>query len=167
MKTGNHEGGTGMNQWIGTAAGLGAISGLRSMTGLAMASRELSHRRRLPRHASRLEEFLAGDRVALTFSALALGEIVADKLPGIPDRISPGPLFGRGLMGGILGALAAGHDHRAAGAAIGVASAIIGSYVGWLVRREAGRATMLPDIVFALAEDAAALAAAHELASEL
>ena len=156
-----------MNDWIGTAAGLGAISGLRSMTGLAMASRELSDRRRLPRHASRLEEFLADDRVALTLSALALGEMVADKLPGIPDRVAPAPLFGRGLIGGVVGALAAGPDHRGAGAALGVAGAVLGSYMGWLVRREAGRATMLPDIVFALAEDAAAIAAAHELVAEL
>ncbi|MFW5951571.1 MAG: DUF4126 domain-containing protein [Gemmatimonadota bacterium] len=156
-----------MNEKLVTAAGLGTVTGLRSMTGLAMVSRELSDRRRLPRGASRLEEWLAEDLVAVTLSALALGEIVADKLPGVPDRIAPGALFGRGLIGGLVGAIAAGADHRAAGAAIGTAAAVCAAYLGWFLRQEAGRATMLPDAAVALVEDAVALASARELAREL
>lgn len=146
---------------------LGGVTGLRSLTPLAMVSRELSDRRRLPRHASRLEEWLARDTVAITLSALALGEIVADKLPGLPDRISPGPLFGRGLLGGVLGAIAAGPDDRALGALIGTAAAVAGAYKGWFLRRETVRATMLPDAAVAIAEDAFAIAATREVVGEL
>jgi len=145
------------------AAGLGLATGLRSMTPIAMLSRELSDRRRLPRHASRLEEWLARDMVAVTLSAMALGEIVADKLPGIPDRVSPAPLFGRGFLGGVVGALVAGGDDRALGAAVGVAAAVVGTYAGWFLRREAVRVTTLPDAALAMGEDALAIAASREI----
>lgn len=155
------------NQRLGAAAGLGAVTGMRGLTGLAMVSRELSDRRRLPRHASRLEEWLAEDLVAITLGALALGELVVDKLPGIPDRINPGSLLGRGVVGGLLGSIAAGRDDRALGAAVGVAAALGTSFAAWLVRREIGRITLLPDPALALAEDAVAIAAASELVKEL
>lgn len=150
-----------------TAAGLGAVTGMRGLMGLAMVSRELSDRRRLPRGASQLEAWLAEDMVAITLSALALGELVADKVPGIPDRINPGSLLGRGLVGGLLGAIAAGADDRAPGATVGVAAAVGVSFAAWLARREVGRITLLPDAALALAEDAVAIAAARELVKEL
>jgi uncharacterized membrane protein len=149
------------------AAGLGFATGMRSMTPIAMLSRELSDRRRLPRHASLLEEWLARDMVAVTLSALALGEIVADKLPGIPARVSPGPLIGRNVLGGVVGALVAGEDDRALGAVVGAAAALVGAYAGWFLRREAVRATMLPDAALAVGEDALAVAASYEIVKEL
>lgn len=152
-----------MNQRLGTAAALGAVTGLRSLIGLTLLSRELSDRRRLPRRAGTLEQWLSDDLVAITLSGLALSEIVADKLPGIPDRVAAAPLFGRGLMGGLVGAVAAGAEYRAAGAALGAAGAVVGAYVGWFLRREAGRATMLPDAFVALVEDAVAITAGREL----
>lgn len=152
---------------LGTAAGLGAVTGMRSMMGLAMASRELSDRRRLPRSAGRLEEWLAEDLVAITLSALALGELVVDKVPGVPDRVNPGALLGRGVIGGLVGALAGGPDDRALGAVVGVASALGGSFVAWFVRREVARLTLLPDAALALTEDAVAITAARELVQEL
>ena len=152
---------------LAMAAGLGLVTGLRSMTPIAMVSRELSDRRRLPRHASRLEEWLARDMVAVTLSALALGEILADKLPAIPARVSPGPLVGRGVLGGVVGALAADVDERALGAVVGAAAAVVGAWAGWFLRREAVRATMLPDAALALGEDALAVAASYEIVKEL
>lgn len=156
-----------MSERLWIAAGLGAVTGLRSMSGLALVSRELSDRRRLPGSARRLEAWLAEDMVAVALSALALGEMLADKLPGVPARVAPGPLFGRGLIGGLLGALAVGRDERALGAAVGVAAAVMAAYAGWFLRREAGRATFLPDMAVALAEDAMVVAAARELTNEL
>lgn len=152
---------------LGVAAGLGAVTGMRSLTGLAMVSRELSDRRRLPRHASRLEEWLAEDLVAIALSGLALGELVVDKVPGVPDRIRPSSLLGRGLIGSLLGAIAAGRDDRALGAAVGGAAAVVASFAAWFARAQAARITMLPDPALALAEDALALAAAREVAREL
>ncbi len=152
---------------LAMAAGLGLATGMRSMTPIAMVSRELSDRPRLPRHASRLEEWLARDMVAVTLSAMALGELVADKLPGIPARVSPAPLFGRGVLGGVVGALAAGEDDRALGAVVGAIAAVVGSYAGWFLRREAVRATMLPDAALAVGEDALTIAASYEIVQEL
>lgn len=152
---------------LGTAAGLGAVTGMRSMMGLAALSRDLSDRSRLPRRATSLEHWLAEDLVAITLSALALGELVADKLPAAPDRTETGALLGRGAIGGLLGAIAAGPDDRALGAAVGAAAALAASYAAWFLRREAGRATLVPDPVLALAEDAMAITAARELAKEL
>jgi uncharacterized membrane protein len=156
-----------MNDRLAAAAGLGAVTGLRSMTALAALSRELSDRRRLPRTATRLEAWLAEDTVAIALSGLALGELVADKFPGIPDRVSPGPLFGRALIGALVGAVAAGGEDRALGVVVGGGAAVVAAYVGWLARREAGRASLLPDAVFALAEDAVAVSSARELVAEL
>ena len=123
------------------AAGLGAVTGLRSMTGLAATSRELADRWWLGRRASRLEQWLADDTVAAGLTILAAGELIADKMPGVPDRVTPGPLLGRGAIGAVLGGIAAGPERRGLGALVGAAAALLSSYVGWLLRGEIGRAT--------------------------
>lgn len=151
---------------LGTAAGFGAVSGMRSMMGLALVSRDLSDRGRLPRDATTLERWLAEDLVALALSALAIGELVADKLPATPPRTEPPSLLARGAIGGLLGALVAGPELRAEGAAVGIAAAIAASYAGWFLRREVGRATLIPDAALAVAEDAMAITAARELSKE-
>ncbi len=153
-----------MNDTLWTAAGLGAVTGMRSMTGLAMLSRTYAEQR-VPRRAGRLREWLARDLTANTLTALALGELVVDKLPGVPDRIAPGPLLGRAVMGGVIGALVA-DDHPAAGIAAGAAGAVAAAFVGWALRREAGRVTFLPDLLVAVVEDALALTTARELTAD-
>lgn len=156
-----------MNDSLRIAAGLGAVTGLRSMTGVAALSRDLADRWWLGRRATRLEAWLADDTVAAATTVLAAGEILVDKLPGIPDRIQPGPLLGRGVIGAAVGAIAAGPDDRLAGGIIGAASAIVGAYLGWFLRREAGRTTLIPDPAIALAEDALAVIAADRLVDAL
>lgn len=151
-----------MKRSLATAAGLGFVSGLRSMQGLAWVSRDLSSRR-VPRRAGRLERWLARDDVALLLTAGAVGELAVDKLPGIPDRIAPPPLLGRAAAGGVVGAVAAGRGQEAVGATLGAVAAVAGTFAGWFVRREAGRRTGLPDAVLALVEDAVAIASAREL----
>jgi uncharacterized membrane protein len=154
-----------MSERVWMAAGLGAVTGSRSMLGLATLANELSGRRRLPADAGTPEEWLADGRVARLLGALAVGELLADKVPVLPDRIGPGPLAGRVGMGALVGAVATGAGRRALGAAAGVAGAVVGAHLAWLLRREAGRATLLPDPALGLAEDAAAVAAARELAA--
>lgn len=163
--------------WFTTAVSLGIATGLRSMTGLAMAAQELSGRE--TRSASRffrrgrpgmLERGLSDSRVAAGLTLAAAGEILLDKLPGMPDRITPGPLAGRMVIGGLLGGLAAREEDGAellAGVATGAAAAAVGAYMGWLVRREVARATMVPDPAIALGEDVGAVALAREAAAEL
>ena len=152
---------------LATAAGLGAVTGSRSMLAAAVTARELSSRRRLPRGSGRLERWLARSGTSKALMAMAAGELIADKVPGIPDRVAPGPLTGRALIGALLGAAAVDADHRATGAFAGAAGAIAGSFAGWFLRRETGRVTMLPDAAIAIGEDAVALTAARELVRQL
>ena len=124
---------------------LGAASGARSMSGLAATAR-----------------VLAAPRVAGGAAALAAMELVADKLPLIPNRTDPGPLLGRIVAGALVGvaiAAASGKD-RARGAAVGAAAAFVGAHVSFIFRREL--AEFLPPTAAALVEDAAvgAIAAA-------
>jgi uncharacterized membrane protein len=156
-----------MNDSLRIAAGLGAVTGLRSMTGVAALSRGLADRWWLGRHATRLERWLAGDAVATTTAVLAAGELIADKLPGIPDRTEPGPLLGRTAIGATLGALVAGPDDRLVGGLVGGAAAALATYLGWFLRREAGRSTLLPDPLIAVAEDALAVITAVRLVDEI
>lgn len=159
-----------MRASLGTAVGLGAVTGLRTFTGAALLARELSRRtsRRVwwARDTSRLEELLAEPAIARAIQVMAAGELIADKLPGMPDRITPGPLAGRALIGAILGALVVGEDRRAIGALAGGSAAVAATFAGWWLRREAARATYLPDAALALAEDALAVVVARELAAE-
>lgn len=155
---------------LATAAGLGAVTGLRSMMGAAVVARELSARdlpRRRPRHpAARLERWLTQPAVARSLELLALGEIIADKLPGIPPRITTGPLVGRAVIAGVLGLLAGG-DRRMAGSVVGAGSAVAAAFAGWWARREGVRATYLPDAALAVAEDAVALGVGRRVAASL
>lgn len=145
------------------AAGLGAVSGLRSMTGVAMLSRELSHRRR--RGRSGLLRMLTTPPTASLLAVAAAGELMADKLPMIPARISPLPLAGRAAMGAAAGAAVAQsrRDSAVAGALIGGVAAVAGAFAGYHARRMAGQRLSLPDGVVAAAEDGVALTAAATL----
>lgn len=154
-----------MNHRLLAAAGLGAATGLRSMTGLALASRELA--RRPAGEADALREWLADDTVSYVLAGLALAELVADKLPDVPDRVDPAPLAARGVIGATVGALAGGEDHWVVGAAVGAAAAVASAWVGWAVRREAGWATGLPDAGLALVEDAVSVVTARSAGRKL
>ena len=92
---------------------------------------------------------------------LAAGEIIGDKLPMTPNRIAPGPLFGRVLSGGLCGAslFAAAGKKPTSGAAIGVAAAMLGAFGFYTIRMYLGRVSKIPDPVIGAAEDALAYAA--------
>ncbi|WP_433290839.1 hypothetical protein ACQP2F_23930 [Actinoplanes sp. CA-030573] len=118
---------------------LGAATGGRSLTPLAALA--LRHR----------------SRYAAAVAAAALGELVADKLPGIPSRVAPAPLAARIVLGALSGAAYA--RGRGAGPALpamlGAGGAAAASYAGAWWR---AHATGVPA---AVAEDAATLAVAY------
>ena len=93
-------------------------------------------------------------------TALALGELVADKLPKTPSRTAPPGLISRVLMGATTGACvaAAGGQSAAVGAGLGVAGAIVGTFGGYQARTRLVKALGVPDIYVALAEDLVAIA---------
>jgi uncharacterized membrane protein len=129
-----------MNSMI-TAGALGAISGSRSMLAPALVARGAS-----------------SSSVSRILSFLAAGEIAADKLPTIPARTQPLPLFGRVVSGAIVGASVCRGRHRVACAMTGAAGAIAASYLLAAARGFATRRRM-PNAFAGAIEDALAIGA--------
>ena len=139
---------------------LGVLSGARSMTPLAVLA--------LYRDRGSLRGSWQGwpvlrssaGRTALVLAAA--GELVADKLPATPSRTLPLPLLGRIVSGAIAGAAlgtTGGRTGWRTAAVLGAAGAVVGSFAGRYLRA-GGASTGLPDVVFALIEDAATVACA-------
>jgi uncharacterized membrane protein len=124
--------------------GIGAVAGLRTFTAPAAV------------HATG-ESIWAGP---LFF--VAAGELVGDKLPMTPSRLSPGPFVARLVSGGWCGGeLAVRADGaRAIGIALGVAGAAAGAWLGYTIRASLGKRG-LPPFALAMVEDAIAIAGAR------
>ncbi|MGA9800244.1 MAG: DUF4126 family protein [Terriglobales bacterium] len=147
------------------AFGIGIVTGLRSMTGPALVC-WAAHLGWLNLEDSRLT-FMQSTVATYAFSALALGELVADKLPFIPNRTSPGPLFGRIVLGALSGAalcIAAGYS-SGVGAILGGAGGVAGAFAGYRVRAWLVKTSRLPDWVIALLEDLVAVGGGFLLVS--
>jgi uncharacterized membrane protein len=109
-----------MNQSaLGRTLALGAITGMRSTAGAATLA------------------FEHGGAVGNAFGLLAAGEMMADKMPFIGDRIDPGPLAARALMGAAVGAAVAyeERDNLLIGGLIGAATAVAVAHIAFHARR--------------------------------
>lgn len=142
-----------------TRAGLlGFVAGLRSqypLLVLALAARHGDFA-----HDAERSLINFRSRAALpVFGALALGELVGDKLPMTPSRLKPAQLTVRLIMGGLAGAAITREADESVlvGSVIGAVAAGVGSLAGNRFRALFARATHLPDIAGALIEDAGAL----------
>lgn len=143
---------------LARSALLGAATGLRSMAAPSQLSRFLSGRS--PGHGGgSIMRVLHRPAVSAALQVAAAGEMMVDKLPIVPDRVSAGPLFGRVAIGAMAGAVGAGLGERprAAGALLGATGALLGAYLGFHARRALTRRAGLPDLPVALAEDALAI----------
>jgi uncharacterized membrane protein len=129
------------------AALLGLATGARSMTPLAA----------LARSENPGLDALGGPWGRRLTAVAALGELVADKLPGTPSRLLPLPFAGRLVTGALAGyALARGRRTPAVlPVLIAVAGAAAGSYAGAAWRASAARHSLA--VPAALAEDGAAV----------
>ena len=103
---------------------------------------------------------LSSQAVANVMSVMSAGEVVADKLPGIPARTAPGPLIVRALLGAVAGGAACSErrDNVAAGAIVGAGAALLAAYGFYHLRRWLTKEVGLPDAAVAVAEDTLALA---------
>ena len=129
---------------------LAAATGARSMTGLAATAQALRLRDPAAANAQPARFVSAA---ANTVSALAAMELVADKLPGIPNRTDALPILGRAAAGALIGAaiaVSAGRD-RATGAAVGSAAALVAAHLSFHGRRVL--AERVPATVAAIVED--------------
>ena len=142
------------------AVAIGVVAGLRSMTAPAVVAwaAHLGWRR--------LEDtplaFLGSAAVRWVLSALAIGELIADKLPFVPSRTTPGPFFGRVVTGAVSGAaLVAGHGGAwLLGAILGAVGGVMGTLGGYRVRTGLTGRLSAPPYVVAMAEDVVAVGGA-------
>ncbi len=137
-------------------AGLGWAAGMRSMTAPAALSHVFSDRYSTVRQPAR---FLTMDSVSTLSKLAAAGEVVADKLPGTPDRTAPPVLGGRLASGALVGAgiAAARRDSLWPGVLLGAAAAGLSTFVMLRVRTALPEMLGTSDMPVAILEDVAAL----------
>ena len=147
------------------AVGIGVVAGLRSLTAPAVVS-WAAHLGWLNLHGSPVA-FMGSTLAVAIFSLLAIGELVADKLPKTPNRTALVPLLARILTGGLCGACfcASANQSLLIGALLGALGAAIGTFGGYEIRRRLVRKLNIQDIVVALLEDVIAIALACFLVS--
>jgi len=143
--------------WLIAIPVLGAMTGLRSMTPMAVVC-FFAYRHHLWLVGT--WGFWAMKPVTLiVFSVLAIGELIGDKLPMTPNRTAPFPLIARIVFGGLVGALAATGLQGSAieGILLGAISALLGTFIGFHVRHALVKEQCFPAVGVALAEDIIAI----------
>jgi hypothetical protein len=127
---------------------LAAASGARTFSGLAGVARARADEPR-PRAVHWVDR-----KVANAALGLAAFEMMADKAPGIPDRVSPASLFGRVLAGAAIGAALADGDPRGRKrlAVAGALIAFTSAHLTFRLRR--ALADEIPGFAAGLIEDA-------------
>ena len=152
--------------WI-SAFVLGVVAGMRSMMAPAVLALTLSRRPEyVPTNAP--AQWFALFPVAVILGVLALGELVADKLPMTPNRTALGPFVGRLATGSITGAalVQLGGINPWAGAACGAVGAIVGTFGMFHARKFAGRVTGISDPYIGAIEDVVAIAIAATVVAQ-
>jgi uncharacterized membrane protein len=152
---------------LALAAGFGALAGMRTFSaplalaqavrggGLSLAGTPLS--------------LLGSANGAHAIAALALGEVIADKTPFIPNRTDPPSLLGRFVSGALAGAsVARARKQGWIGPALAGGAAAVGlAFAAFELRRRAAERSSIPDPVWALAEDAIVIGSGMALLSAL
>lgn len=150
-----------LRRW-GLSVALGAVSGLRSMTGPALVSHWLRARPTQPRW-TRTAALMATPGLASALSLLAVAEVALDKLPAAPSRVAPLPLAARAAMGMLVGLVLGGRRSRArrVAAGAGAMSAVAAACVAHRVRVLASSRGEGTSFVTALLEDMLAFGLGH------
>ena len=132
---------------------LGFIDGLRSLTAPAIVC-WAGYFGWLHFAGTKLA-FLEHPATLIVVTLLALGELVADKLPNTPARTAPVGLIARIVLGGACGAAVAIAKGMGVPLAITVAciGAVVGAFAGYNARHTLVSRFHLPDFAVALGED--------------
>lgn len=152
-----------MNYVFVLALGIGIVAGLRSLTAPAVVAWG-AHLNWLNLHDSALA-FMGSTTAVVIFSLLAIGELIADKLPAMQKRTAPAPLIARIITGGLCGAClcAAAAKALLAGTVLGAIGGVIGAFLGYNIRRRLD--LHFKDVVVAVCEDVVAVGLALFLVS--
>jgi uncharacterized membrane protein len=150
---------------LALSTAIGALAGLRTFTPPAVLSRKYRRRCLSPRKDALT--LLAVSKVANSLTKLAAGELLADKLPFTPSRLSAGPLAARIGSGAVCGAAISTYAGGSLkdGAVLGALGAVAGSLAGYHLRRNLDRD--FPDLAIAVAEDLIAIGGSFAIASAL
>ncbi|GAC1374081.1 MAG: hypothetical protein NVSMB30_16630 [Hymenobacter sp.] len=139
--------------------GLATLAGMRSMSAPAFLSHQLSRQPRAGLAGSSLR-FLQKPGTASVLKLLAAGEMVADKLPGMPARMAPPALLGRLLSGALVGAAwyRSRHGSALGGGVLGGVVAVAATLVSYALRTGISEQAGLPVALVGVGEDALVLA---------
>ena len=143
---------------------IGVIAGLRSLTPVAVVSWAARmgwlHLENTPL------AFLGFAATPYILSALAVAELINDKLPKTPSRKAPPGFIARVVTGGLSGAaLGAADQAMISGIIAGVFGAVAGTFGGYNFRTGLVKATGGKDLPIALLEDAIAIGGAFLIVS--
>ncbi len=149
------------------ATALGVMAGMRSMSAPALIS-QVARKGQLVVEGSKLG-FLNSRGAITTTALLAVGELIADKLPATPARTAAGPLIARAVSGALCGAVLCSAKKKSTwlGAFYGTLGALGGTFAAYHLRRSVEQNLKLPDAVVAVAEDAIVAASAFLIARQL
>ncbi|WP_018622116.1 DUF4126 family protein [Spirosoma luteum] len=144
---------------------IGVIAGIRTMTAPALVSYKLAHTKLNRSAGPTLQDsklhFLTSKTTTNVLAVMAVGELIADKLPGAPDRTGQPQVWGRIGSGALSASALTGADGNSApiGAVVGALGAVAGSVAFYQLRRWLTHEKDLPDLWVALAEDALTIGA--------
>lgn len=136
------------------AAVMGVAAGMRSMASPAIVS-QLAKSGLIP-SGQAATGFFNHPATAKTMAVLAVGEMIADKLPFMPKRTDAPALVTRAISGAVSGAAICSAKKRSVmtGALLGALGAVGATYGAYRLRKWAGERFGVPDPVIAIAEDA-------------
>ncbi len=136
---------------------LGCICGLRSLMAPAVVC-WAAHVGWLRFDGTRLA-FLDRPALLAVITLLAVGELIADKLPRTPARTAPLGLTARVVLGGASAAALAVSAQANLPLAVvaGAVGGVVGAFGGYNVRHFLVASKRLPDFVVAIAEDLVAI----------
>lgn len=153
------------NYFLALALGIGIVAGLRSLTAPAVIA-WAAHLGWLNLLGSQVA-FMASTAAAAVFSLLAIGELIADKVPGVPRRTDIAPLVARICTGALCGACLAAAANRSLLPACLLAGlgGVIGAFAGYEIRRRLVSQFHLKDFFVGIFEDLIAIGLACFLVS--
>ncbi len=149
------------------AFAIGVIAGLRAITAPAVVA-WAAHLGWINLHGTPLS-FMGSIITVIVFTLAAIAELVNDKLPKTPSRLSPGGLVPRILFGGLSGAAVALGGGQAwwLGVVLGIVGCAAGAVAGYQLRMRIVKALGIKDLYIALLEDLVAVCCGLFIVSHL